>query len=365
MDAVGPVHADALADASVKKRQQRFRMVVAALTVGFWLFNWFILTLSNWLDGRPDLVQRGEARGVAILGAILACWGIHRLFGRVGHWPLWKRAALLFLLSMVVGDGLAWINALALQAAGVPLGVTLPGAILYSVAIWAWLVLAWGSLYFAIAYNHENRERELHWASLQSLAQSAQLRALRYQIRPHFLFNSLNSIASLILESRGHEAVGMLRHLSDFLRKSLELDPIEEVRLEDELNLQALYLKVEMVRFPDLHVTVHVDPAASDVLVPTLILQPLIENAVKFSISANRDKAQISINAHRIQDHVEISVTDNGLGLNCEAVGAGVGLSNVRQRLRQRYGVEHRFEAGPIKNAGFRVWMRLPAEAAI
>lgn len=338
------------------------KAVIIGLTLGFWAFNFVVVTLSNWLDALADWQIRAGGRALATAGGLVLCWAIAALLQRLRHWSPARRAGLLFFLAIAAGDGLSWLSALGWALLGGPALPTKPGTALFNLAYWTWFVLAWGSLYLAIDYSRTVRERERAWAAMQSLAQQAQLRALRYQVRPHFLFNAMNSIASLILDGRSNEGVQLVRRLADFLRKSLELDPVEDLRLSDELELQSLYLSVEKVRFPDLDVRIDAEPGLEDVLVPTLILQPLVENAVKHSVSRSLAPATIAITARRIDDEIELRVEDSGSGSEGSVPGTGIGLSNVRERLRHRFGTEHSFEAGPKSPRGYCVRIRFPGK---
>lgn len=336
-----------------------------ALTLGFWGFNLLVSVASNRLDGLEDWAVRAEARLLTVAVGICICFLIHVALERCRHWMFWKRATLLIMLAGAGGDGLAWASYWGLYFAGNTVGPpALPGTILINVIYWAWFLLAWGSLYLAFSYSREVREKERRWAAIQALAQAAQMRALQYQIRPHFLFNALNAAASLVLDARGAEAVTMIRRLSDFLRRSLDLDPVADISLGDEIELQRLYLEVETARFPDLEVEIDIDPQVRDALVPALILQPVVENSVKYALGQTLPRPTISIQAHALAGDVMIIVEDSGGPPASGATGTGIGLQNVQQRLAARYGNRHSFEAGTRDPSGFRVAILIPRDRA-
>jgi two-component system, LytTR family, sensor kinase len=206
-----------------------------------------------------------------------------------------------------------------------------------------------GLAYFAIlGFGHaldsarRLRERELRAAALESQLARAQLDALRMQLHPHFLFNTLHSIALLVREEDNRAAVRMIAQLGDMLRQILKTPPAHEVTLEKELALTALYLEIETVRFSDrLRVSWHVDDEVRGALVPSLILQPLIENALRHGISQRSAAGDLDISASRQDGSLRLVVADDGPGLPAGfdlARTGGIGLANVRARLGQLYG---------------------------
>jgi sensor histidine kinase YesM len=198
-------------------------------------------------------------------------------------------------------------------------------------------------------------KQELQLSQARSAAQQAQLAALRYQLNPHFLFNSLNSISALIVTKRNEDAERMTDKLSSFLRTSLNSDPGELIPLEDELSLTEEYLEIESVRFGErLNVNIDCAPGACEALVPSFLVQPLVENAIKHGVAPSREPVSINIHAS-VQDgelciRVENCITDDAKA-NRAGVGAsgrtGVGLNNVRRRLEAVYGKSATLEAAP------------------
>jgi len=196
------------------------------------------------------------------------------------------------------------------------------------------------------------REGQLAAAGLGAELAEARLQVLRTQLNPHFLFNAMNSIAMLVRKQDNAQAVTMIAGLSDLLRYVLEEHPEQEVPLRDELAFLDRYLAVEQVRFPDrLQVTVHAEESLLDALVPNLVLQPLVENAIKHGISRRVAAGRLAISAERRNGDLTLQVTDDGPGPG-DPRGlptGGVGLRNVRARLAHLYGPGHRLEltAGP------------------
>jgi len=200
-----------------------------------------------------------------------------------------------------------------------------------------------------------------------ALAQQAQLQMLRYQLNPHFLFNTLNGISTLILDNRNGVANRAITALAEFLRYSLEQDPMKRVTLAQELDAINLYLEIEKLRFgPRLAVLYVIDEPASHVLVPSLLLQPLIENALKYAVAPREQGGTIRVEGHVQQGMLQLTVRDDGPGIADEhslVGGRGVGIRNTRERLQVLYGDYCRMT---VNNAhpGLSVMLQFPAELA-
>ncbi len=227
-----------------------------------------------------------------------------------------------------------------------------------------WLVMfsLWAAACMALLRDREARHRERRMALLQAEAHDAQVRALRYQVNPHFLYNTLSSISTLIVDGRADIAERMTMSLSAFFRASLAKDPFQDVRLADELELQRLYLEIEQMRFADsLTVQYDVPPGLENALVPSLILQPLVENSIKHGLQEAGTLTVLTISARGVSDRLVIEVRDNGRGPGVEH-GTGVGLGNVRRRLSARFGTACRFAAGAAQEGGFQVRLEMPLQ---
>ncbi len=225
------------------------------------------------------------------------------------------------------------------------------------------LLLAWAALYFALAYAAEARLAERRQGEFRRAAKAAELLSLRYQINPHFLFNTLNSLSALVMTKRVEAAEEMIQTLSTFYRRSLAGDPTAEVKLSEEIALQQLYLKIESVRFPKrLRAEFVIPPHLESALVPGMILQPLVENSVKYAVAHNQKPTVITIEACENAGELFLTVCDNGEG-KAQVKGAnsgfGIGLANVRDRLAARFGDSAHVEFGPYDD-GYRTIIRLP-----
>jgi hypothetical protein len=227
---------------------------------------------------------------------------------------------------------------------------------------WFWAYLALSALLLAFWYAVESTERERRIAQLRGIADAAQLRALRYQLNPHFMFNTLNSIAALITRREVEPAELMVENLADFLRACLSLDPQADIPLDREIELQALYLAIEAVRFADrLEVRIDIPFEARGALVPSLVLQPLIENVVKHAVSPSRTQVTLDISARIEGDRLHECVKNSaGDGPGQGARGTGVGLTNVAERLQARFGEDCAFRAGREPDGGFAVGFAIP-----
>jgi signal transduction histidine kinase len=222
----------------------------------------------------------------------------------------------------------------------------------------------WTSAYLAFVHASAARLRERHLTALQIEAHEAKVRALRYQINPHFLYNTLNSIAALILDGRNDLAEKMVLRLASFFRVTLTIDPLKDVTLGEEIAIQLRYLDVEQLRFEDsLLVEIDVLPEVEYVKVPSLILQPLVENALKHGVREPGQPMLLRISARRDESFVQIEVSDNGPGRPTKAPSTGLGLKNVAHRLSNRFGGLSLLETFPHVN-GFMVRLRFPFQVA-
>ena len=279
--------------------------------------------------------------------------------------PIWTLA--LSLATVVLASGTfsvieTWSVATFLKPAFKPVGVEYFGAILLSFS----LLAAWTALYFGINYflllENEIRHRE----KLEGQASTAQLAMLRYQLNPHFLFNTLNSISTLVLLKQTERANAMLARLSSFLRYTLVNEPTAKVTLAQEVETLKLYLEIEKMRFEDrLRPHFRIEPETIGARLPSLLLQPLIENAIKYAVTPAENGADIWLTATREGQAVRIEVADNGNGDGAEIAASpstGVGLANIRDRLSQAYGGAHRFDTRKNERGGFSVIVEIPYE---
>lgn len=240
------------------------------------------------------------------------------------------------------------------------------------------LLGAWSALYYAINFYLQVEEQSDQLIQLENQATSAQLAMLRYQLNPHFLFNTLNSISTLVLLKQTEPANAMLSRLSSFLRYTLINEPSAQVTVAQEVETLKLYLDIELMRFEDrLRTTFQIDPATLGALLPSLLLQPLVENAIKYAVTPQESGAEITVATQLIGQNLRITVSDTGPGLPIdgednrvsgvtfdggEPVSTGVGLANIRDRLAQAYGENHRFDTFAPSEGGFAVVIELPFE---
>jgi two-component system, LytTR family, sensor kinase len=221
-----------------------------------------------------------------------------------------------------------------------------------------WVIVA---VRFAFDYSRKYRDRELRAVELEKRLAQAKLQALRMQLNPHFLFNTLHSISSLMHQD-AQAAERMIVRLSDLLRASLESSDTQEVPLRQELEILQRYLEIEQIRFGSrLTVKMDIAPDTLDARVPNLILQPLVENAICHGIQPHAKPGRIELRAQRADGMLALEVCDNGGGLRKNAPAQeGVGLSNTRARLRTLYGQAYAFHLCDVAGGGLQVRLTIP-----
>lgn len=223
------------------------------------------------------------------------------------------------------------------------------------------LLLAWASTYFALLAGTKAQKAERREQQFRSAAKAAELRSLRYQVNPHFLFNTLNSLSALVMTGKGEQAELMIQTMSRFYRHSLANEPTSDVTLKDEFDLQKLYLEIEAVRFPErLKPVFDLPESLEEARVPGMILQPLVENSVKYAVSAVTRPVTITVAAHEEFDRLVITISDDGPGIpEGTPHGFGIGLANVSDRLEARFGSDIGFTSTPVPG-GYRTEIRIP-----
>ncbi|MFY7746124.1 MAG: sensor histidine kinase [Erythrobacter sp.] len=236
----------------------------------------------------------------------------------------------------------------------------------------------WSALYYAINFFLTVEQQADRLERLEAQATAAQLAMLRYQLNPHFLFNTLNSISTLVLLKQTEPANAMLTRLSGFLRHTLIAEPGSQVTLAQEIETLQLYLDIERMRFEErLRTHFEIEDAALQAQLPAMLLQPLVENAIKYAVSPQEEGAQISLTARVIGERLRLTVEDTGPGVDDSPrdpsappvpgrpVSTGVGLANIRNRLAQAYGDNHLFETRSEAGGGFTVLIEIPFTPAI
>ncbi|MEO7457110.1 MAG: histidine kinase [Gemmatimonadaceae bacterium] len=273
-----------------------------------------------------------------------------------------RAMAAVVVTCVVASYGLAAVWTAAANLATVPIDKAFLGrtmeydsiGTLFSGTVYnSFTLVAWGFLYLGLQHYARALRAE-------TMAADAKLRALRYQLNPHLVFNTLNAISTLVAERRNDDATAMIARLGDFLRATLRDDQASEVPLAEELALATQYLDIEQVRFGDrLRVTYDIDEDAYRALVPVMLLQPLIENATRHGIAPLAAGGTICVSARVHEARLQLAVENSGAPASLAAT-TGIGLSNVRERLALLYGVRQSVQAGPLEDGGFRVSIDMP-----
>lgn len=342
------------------------RLLAPAIIVAFWVLHYLIYTAYALLnDSGPMLRQYLLPRAINSAFAIAISAAMVVILNKLRHRHLGLRAITAVIFALVATAAhLSWsefLYNLFYSSSSSDSSPWAAYAIDYLTRFWWFAALA--AIILALSYVDDIREREERIGALQALAHDAQLRALRNQLNPHFLFNALNSIAGLISRRRDDEAESMTENLADFLRVTLALDPQKLITLAEETKLQQIYLEIEKVRFPQrLKVRLEVPVELEDVRVPSLITQPLIENSIKHAVARSTEPVELRIHATAgPNDLLSLVVEDSGG--NAEEVSsksAHLGIANVTERLKAHYGDVARLEVGPREMGGFRNTIVLP-----
>jgi two-component system LytT family sensor kinase len=352
----------------IDDKQSRWRWLTLGVIAVYWLF-WFLAYSGYVLINEPErlvisLVPRAI---IASVGALLSV-AIAYVLVRVRRARLSVRATTAIGLALaatavhsVITDRVWMAFAPRYESTS-----SMLSSYASDLVIRFWFFASITAILLVLTYVRDVSEREDRIGVLQALAHAAQLRALRNQHNPHFLFNALNSIAGLLSGKRVGEAETMTLNLADFLRTTLALDPNNEITLDEEIRLQKLYLDIEKVRFPDrLNVRLNIPAELSQALVPSLIIQPLIENSVKHAVARSTAPVEIRLAAAARNGRLELVVEDNGGNAELgPARGTHVGLSNVSERLSVHYDGEARLESCADGKGGFRNVIGLPLRFA-
>ncbi len=342
-----------------------FRIVLASI-VGLWATYLVLMTLRTQLLGMEFADEMLVRRVVSTLFGIVITLGLWVVLRPFDGKPLWMKlpAALLFALPaallsahanrIVFADLQAALDDKVLQELAQTRGVPaeeVDGDMLADLSQLVlmgsreqiieiafsryFIMLAWCALYLALLTGEKARMAERREQQFRNAAKAAELKSLRYQVNPHFLFNTLNSLSALVLTGKTQAAEKMIHMISTFYRRSLADDPTSEVPLRDEIALQRLYLDIETVRFPLRLAAVYDIPAGlEDALVPGMILQPLVENSVKHAVAPTGGQVTITLSAREEYGRLVVSVSDNGNSAASRddvRPGFGIGLNNVRE----------------------------------
>ncbi|GGI87193.1 hypothetical protein GCM10007973_24530 [Polymorphobacter multimanifer] len=263
-----------------------------------------------------------------------------------------------------------WAHRAFYQPGWTPHGIEYLGAILLEFSVLG----AWTGFYYGINYYLQLAEQTARMVAVARQANTAQLEMLRYQLNPHFLFNTLNSISTLVLLRQTERANAMLSRLASFLRYSLVGEREGLATIAQEAEALKLYLDIARTRFEDrLRTRFDIEPRVMEARLPSLLLQPIVENAIKYAVTPSEDGADIVVDARQMGDRLVITIADTGPGMNgssgnaaaagigeAVAPGTNVGIANIRERLVQAYGADHRFELANNEPQGLIVLIDIP-----
>ena len=347
-----PHHAETVSTGSLERGAGVLLVIFWAVHLGIMLVRAELNDEAGEVGFLASLLRRSS---FALFGAFLG-YLLYRCLRTLRHREFKEQATLGAVLAL---------GAACIQAVGnaIVFDVGSKGFLsdfLYSLMYWFWFYFCWTTAYLALSYSIRVQEQERHAAELAVKAQEAQVRALRYQINPHFLFNTLNAIAALVRDAPA-QAEEMVVQLSDFFRRSLAINPMEDLTLSEEVDLQRLYLEIERTRFPErLRFDVALDGGSGEARVPALLLQPLVENAVKHGVARSEGPTCIRIRARLDGPVLEIVVENDANGARPASKGEKVGLRNVQDRLRTRFGDDASLATAEISEGGYRNTVRVP-----
>lgn len=354
---------------SAKRSTLILRRTAVALILLFFTTQFSTMTLSRFMRVPDESWENVLPRAIVTVGGMLFSFIILKIQRGVGRATLLKRVWIAAGLAVAGAYWHAAVNLVVFQLyfqAGDSGLMEFVEAYLLSGLDWLWFYSAISIMLLALTYASDLAESDDRIAALQTQAHAAQLRALRYQLNPHFLFNTLNSIAALIGKKKSGEAEEMMVSLSDFLRSTLTMEPGREIPLGDEVELQSLYLDIEKARFPvRLNLRIDVPENIRDALVPNLITQPLIENAIKYGVARSSEPVHLEVIARAQAGTLSLEVRDDGGNAAGPAPpGTGVGLRNVSDRLKLHYGDQASLIAGGLSEGGYSAQIRMPLKRA-
>lgn len=354
----------------------------------FWLLQvvgWFGLSLISFLSLTLWYDQQGfnyiaHTLLQSLLG-ILVSWPLRPLFHHFWNKSVWSLVAAG--MAGVLVCSVVWtilrITTFMAMTGEQGLWTDFGGWLFGSILIFScWAAFYHGAKFYQLLQSEhanllrvaaENKEQQLRRSQAEAIAHEAQLKMLRYQLNPHFLFNTLNAIAALVTAKELSRASTMIVQLSNFLRYSLDNDPVRRVTLKEEIDALKLYLNIEQTRFAErLALDFAIDTSAEVVRIPSLLLQPLAENAIKYAVAPMEEGGKISVSAELDKDYVCIEMLDSGPGIKAEdqsLEGVGIGLRNTVDRLHEFYGDNYTFNLESAASGGLRVFMRLPLEKQV
>ncbi|MCJ9427936.1 sensor histidine kinase [Kordiimonas marina] len=340
----------------------------------FWIFQivgWIgysFVRMFQWMVNGWDFEQYFTMVLAATLIGFVMTVGLRYLYQRVQNMNLIAVLVTVFIASGILGAfysaGELMIQPYVMPGLEPYRGLQRLGNAMFESTV----LFAWSSIYFGYHYYRGFQEQQAQALKATAMAHQAQLKMLRYQLNPHFLFNTLNAISTLVLDQSVTDANKMLTKLSSFLRYTLVNQPTHRVTLEQELYALELYLEIEKVRFGDrLHLEFDIEERAKSALIPSLLLQPLIENAIKYAVAPAEEGGSVSVSARVEGDKLKVVLADTGPGLPdinniVSQSGSGVGIVNTKERLLQIYGSDYRFILQNLTPSGLSITIVIPCE---
>ncbi|MEO5867660.1 MAG: histidine kinase [Sphingomonas sp.] len=331
-----------------------------------WLAAYTAWTADWVIQPMPHLLERSLRRIPTCLFGIALCFGIAAALRQLPPWRAGMKVSIGIALCCIAALIFSTICTITFYLIAPLWGSTTVAMTLAGALTDTWVFLAWLALYFAIEADADARDSRVALAEARTAEQRARNQALAQQINPHFLFNTLNAVSGLIMEGDGKRAERVTMALSNLLRRSLEADTGQLVPLADEIEAQRRYLEIEEVRFEDR--IRFVDAIPEELLgrlVPPLILQPLVENAVKHGVARSTRTVTITVSAALCQDMLDIVVEDDGRAGDdgVKPPGVGIGQDNTRRRALLLFGEKASLDCGRIASGGYRCTLRLPLPA--
>ena len=345
-----------------------YAVIIWSMTSAFLMIGHYA---GNGRLGLPPILVALSGGTLGVIGSIV----LFAVAARQSERPASRRLPAVLGAALAVGAWVSVVDAAFGAYVVAPMVPLEPNMWLWAIGsypIMASLCVACSTLFDVLvqqdrltAQERATAEAKLNESEALAAAERARLQALRWQLNPHFLFNTLNAISVNVMAGRGSVAERMLEKLADFLRASLNADAAEMSTVEAEFELLESYLDIEAVRFGDrLEVELTCPPSLRAAALPGFLLQPLVENAIKYGVGPSAGPVRVRVEAQRAGDGaLRLIVSDTGDGSAAVAPSAGIGLANVRQRLALHYGDEGRLETRATAD-GFRAELRLPLEAA-
>lgn len=343
------------------------RVAVASIAWTWGVYLALMATRLTMISFPREAALLGRHGLTALSGAAIT-WVLRLVVRRRGPVPIAPRIGIAMILALPAAGALTLINYGALYglapeaiwSARVRDGVTLNGVVARTLPELYFVLAGWAALYGSVTSAIESRDAQRRAAQMQAEARKAQLRTLRYQVNPHFLFNTLNSLSALVMRDDRDGAERIIQSLSSLLRTTLVDDEAGDATLADEVALQCLYLDIEQVRFgARLRVRWVIPDALGGAELPVLLLQPLVENVLHHAVAPTSQVVTLTVAAEARRDGLHLVVEDDGPGQGT-AGGTGIGLRNVASRLQVRYGEAAGCRHGPRQGGGYRVELVLP-----